>query len=156
MPFSIRGKRGTYRGAGILFFTRTPAGISVLLGERQHSGVWSIPGGGSDPADADLHATAFRETTEEFGAIPVAHRHRFTLSYPFGFFGFGWRTLVVELPGQPDGGEFPDRHARDFHEFRDAAWFPLRKLPPKTHWLLCPALIGLRLGSVGHPWVLKR
>lgn len=138
----------SYHGAGILFFRQSSDHpVSILLGQRRYSGVWSIPGGGRASKDPDSWATARRETHEEFGFMPETHQQRFTLKYPFGLLGFDWTTFVVELPAHPSNPTFPDRTARDFHaEFRDADWFPIHALPAKTHWLLYPAVWRLQLG----------
>ena len=138
----------SYQGAGILFYARDKQTISLLLAQRKHSGVWSIPGGGTHGADSDPWATALRETTEEFGIVPPDHLRRFNLRFPFGLFGFDWTTFVVELPEIPTVELFPDLNAKDFHnEFRGTEWFPIHALPPKTHWLLYPLIWRFRLGG---------
>ena len=130
-----------YRGAGILFCVKKSADYSILLGQRRGSGVWSIPGGGRHADDEDSWATAARETNEEFGSVPTPYQQRFSVTYPFGILGFHWKTFVIELDDAPDQQCFPNRMARDFSkEFRQAAWFPIRALPKKTHWLLYPAI----------------
>lgn len=107
--------------------------------------VWSVPGGGRHKTDADSWSTARRETSEEFGSLPDSYHVRFPLTYPFGILGFQWTTFVAEVPEIPSIDVYPDRFAPDFkEEFRDAAWFPISALPPKTHWLLYPAIWRLR------------
>jgi 8-oxo-dGTP pyrophosphatase MutT (NUDIX family) len=133
-----------YCGAGILFIAATaPRGHQLLLARRK-SGIWSIPGGGSTRHDADAAATAWRETREEFGHPQQPGQVLFTQRYPFSLFGFDWTTLVVELPAIPDPSLFPSPHARDFHrEFTEARWFPITRLPKRTHSLLYPILFRL-------------
>jgi 8-oxo-dGTP pyrophosphatase MutT (NUDIX family) len=135
-----------YQGAGILFYAIQEQGVFILLAQRKRSGVWSIPGGGRHHSDADPWSTAHRETTEEFGSMPTPHRVKFSQNYPFGILGFRWTTFVVEVLDQPPIVAYPDRQAADFaDEFRDAAWFPICALPPKTHWLLYPLIWKLRM-----------
>ena len=135
--------RKSFTGAGVLFVT--PAGegdVNLLLAQRL-SGIWSIPGGGSHRNDGDAWVTARRETTEEFGSFPSGSETLFSMRFPFGIMGFDWTTFVVRLRSVPDC--FPDRQARDFlAEFQDAAWFPVKQLPAKSHWLLMPVLWKLR------------
>ena len=135
-----------YRGAGILFFTGQGSDTRILLARRKRSRVWSIPGGARDKTDEGLWATAFRETTEEFGSVPEPRQRRFSLTFPFLVLGFHWKTFVLELPEPPPVSTYPDRNARDFvKEFSDAEWIPIHSLPPKTHWLLYPVLWRLRI-----------
>ena len=139
-------ERMPYRGAGILFVNQGDEGPTVLLACRRNSGVWSIPGGKRDEGDRNDWDTAVRETREEFGLIPEGFDRKPGLIIPFGFLGFHWRTFVVELAEHP--ASFPDHSARDFRqEFREACWFPLSAVPPKTHWLLLPLLIRLRFAK---------
>ena len=51
-------------GAAHLVFTERRADL------RRHAGEISFPGGRSEPGDADLRATALRETQEELGLPP--------------------------------------------------------------------------------------
>lgn len=72
----IRALLPGLRPAGVLIpiFER-PGALSVLLTERSpalrhHAGQVSFPGGGMEPGDADITATALRETHEEVGIHP--------------------------------------------------------------------------------------
>ncbi len=62
--------------AGVLVpLVNRPEGITVLLTQRtahlqKHAGQISFPGGGMEPDDPDLQATALRETEEEIGLSP--------------------------------------------------------------------------------------
>ena len=64
------------RPAGVLVpIVERRAGLTVLLTERstdlkQHAGQVSFPGGGMEPHDTDIVATALRETHEEVGIEP--------------------------------------------------------------------------------------
>ena len=59
------------RAAGTLLYRTGPDGLEVLLvhasGNYNRGKPWSIPKGEPDDADADLDATARRETLEETG-----------------------------------------------------------------------------------------
>lgn len=66
----------TLRSAGVLVpLIDRPEGLTVLLTQRtahlqKHAGQISFPGGGHEPQDPDLVATALRETEEEIGLPP--------------------------------------------------------------------------------------
>jgi predicted NUDIX family NTP pyrophosphohydrolase len=59
------------RAAGTLLYRDGPEGLEVLIvhssGNYNRGKPWSIPKGEPDAADADLEATARRETLEETG-----------------------------------------------------------------------------------------
>jgi len=67
---------GFRRAAVLLPLFDAAEGPAVLLCRRTqsvptHKGQISFPGGGSQPTDADLEATALRETEEEIGVRPA-------------------------------------------------------------------------------------
>ena len=73
-PHAMREKlAGPLRPAGVLVpIMQRPEGLSVLLTQRAahlkiHAGQASFPGGRMEPHDADVRATALRETHEEIG-----------------------------------------------------------------------------------------
>ena len=79
--FDLDGKRPQagsrpLKPAGVLVpLIDRPAGLTVLLTQRtahlqKHAGQISFPGGGYEPQDPDLVATALRETEEEIGLPP--------------------------------------------------------------------------------------
>lgn len=139
-----------YSGAGILFVSASEnegREDGVLLGCRKGSGVWSIPGGASEKGE-EMWETAARETTEEFGEIPGDGRICFWQRFPFGPFGFDWTTFVFRLEERPLPSVFPNHGAKDFYKkFREAKWFPVGSLPPKTHHLLRPVLWRLKFAG---------
>ena len=96
-------------GAAHLVFTERRADL------RRHAGEISFPGGRSEPGDADLRATALRETQEELGLPPdgvellgaLQPTPTFVTGYPFvGLIEPGFRWVpqerevaqVLELP----------------------------------------------------------
>lgn len=69
------------RAAGILFLA--PKGLALFLKRGpngDHAGEWCFPGGKVEASDADLEATACRETVEEVGALPPGKRTLLTRS----------------------------------------------------------------------------
>ena len=74
-PTTLRQQlQSTLTPAGVLIpiFDRPASGLSVLLTQRSaelkhHAGQISFPGGRMEPDDADIGATALRETHEEVG-----------------------------------------------------------------------------------------
>ena len=76
-PHAMREKlAGPLRPAGVLVpIMERPEGLSVLLTQRAahlkiHAAQASFPGGRMEPQDADVRATALRETHEEIGVEP--------------------------------------------------------------------------------------
>ncbi|MEO0630799.1 MAG: CoA pyrophosphatase, partial [Planctomycetota bacterium] len=74
LPADWRERRvaGARHAAILVPFVDTGAGLEVVLTERaahlkHHPGQVSFPGGAAEPRDADLAATALRETEEEVG-----------------------------------------------------------------------------------------
>ncbi|MDX1507822.1 MAG: CoA pyrophosphatase [Woeseiaceae bacterium] len=67
----------TLRPAGVLMpLIERDTGLNVLLTQRSgelkhHAGQIAFPGGGMEEADADIEATALRETHEEVGIEPA-------------------------------------------------------------------------------------
>lgn len=74
-PPGARGR--ALKPAGVLVpLVNRPEGVSVLLTQRtahlqKHAGQICFPGGGWEPGDPDLVATALRETEEEIGLPPA-------------------------------------------------------------------------------------
>jgi 8-oxo-dGTP pyrophosphatase MutT (NUDIX family) len=67
------------RAAVLILLYDRAAGPHLVLTKRtetllHHRGQVSLPGGSHDPTDADLRATALRETKEELGVPPAAVR----------------------------------------------------------------------------------
>lgn len=136
-----------YRGSGILFVDGLyDPGCRIFLMCRKRSKIWSIPGGGWSPHDVSAWNTAMRETREELGIAADEQRVAFSQRYLFGVARFDWETFVVAQNDFDDGSR-----GRDYHrEFCGSQWFPLNRLPRRTHLLLYPILVRLRVAPVIH------
>lgn len=69
---TLRPAAGARASAVLILIGESAAGPDILFTERastlrKHAGQISFPGGGADPDDPDLIATALREATEETG-----------------------------------------------------------------------------------------
>jgi 8-oxo-dGTP pyrophosphatase MutT (NUDIX family) len=76
LPSRELSRDGYRRAAVLLPLFETPAGPQLLLCRRTesvptHKGQISFPGGGNQPEDPDLVATALREAREEIGLRPA-------------------------------------------------------------------------------------
>ena len=140
-----------YRGAGVLFYHRNAAGqLEVLMARRRNGGWWSIPGGEMEPRDGRNHwETGKREAVEEFGEegkafFPPAGR---VPKIGFTLPGFLWYTYLVPIQQKPDAHAFPDKYARDYHEFTEHRWFNLATdpRPKRLYGLMYPSLLRLDL-----------
>jgi 8-oxo-dGTP pyrophosphatase MutT (NUDIX family) len=106
-------------------------GDYVLFTERspdleQHAGQMSFPGGGRDPADADLAETALREANEEVNLDRGRTELVGQLDDVPGPFGHVVRPYVARVPDQefvPDGWEIVGVAVIDADDLTDPAVF---------------------------------
>jgi 8-oxo-dGTP pyrophosphatase MutT (NUDIX family) len=104
---------------------------------RTHRGEVSFPGGGADPGDADLWATALREAHEEIGLEPALVTRIGELDHLQTITGRSYITpFVAVLPGLPELEPNPAEVELVVHQ-------PLRELLDRDvyhaeHWGLPP------------------
>lgn len=76
------------KAAGILFTTPNKTALFLLRGPGgDHAGEWCFPGGKIEASDADLEATAVRESVEEIGSLPKGARTLLARSISNGIAG---------------------------------------------------------------------
>ena len=117
-----------YKGGGVaLFYKDKHTGeYSILLGKRTiepGKGKWSIPGGGYEPQDASICATAQREFWKETGislktVCPASEPDMYRFRLPF----FTWVTFLQEVQSTDF---LADATIREFSELR---FIPFSKL----------------------------
>ncbi|WP_010532730.1 NUDIX hydrolase [Brachybacterium squillarum] len=100
-------------------------GAALALEERGHGlrsqpGQFSLPGGGVEPADADLAATAVREAREETGLDPAAVR----VLGPFAPIAMPWRSQQV-TPVLAWAPRVPELGPTATGEVERVVWAPL-------------------------------
>lgn len=101
---------------------------------RTHKGEISFPGGASDDGDADLWATAVRETVEELGIDAAILRPLGVLDdYPTFSSGFVISPFVAAI-------ERPSAWSPSEHEIAEVIELPLRRLAGE--WRLEPFTRG--------------
>lgn len=128
-----------YRGAGILFYRTGGGGTEILLFKRAirpQRGAWSVVGGAFSPSkDGDLLDCAKREALEEAfvghpsdelsnGCFEIVPERCCSLRIPLVF---RYDTFLVEVKTAPPGWPSINWESSAF------AWFPIEKLPDKTH-----------------------
>jgi 8-oxo-dGTP pyrophosphatase MutT (NUDIX family) len=104
-PRAWQGQGAAMTPAGVLMpLVRRSAGLSVLLTRRSadlkhHAGQVSFPGGRMEAGDADILATALRETEEEIGVAPGCVEVAGTLRSMPTISGYVVTPVVGLLPG---------------------------------------------------------
>jgi len=97
-------RSGATRDAAVLApVLRRPGGDALLFTKRadhlgEHAGEMSFPGGGREPEDADLEATALREAEEEIGLHPTEASVAGTLDDIYTVTDYVVRPFVATIP----------------------------------------------------------
>ncbi len=142
-----------YRGAGIIFVTRSADGTpEVFAGRRRRppsAGRWVLVGGELDPIeDGSYFDCACREASEETcNHLPLDEHLRQWLPSDFSadtvekrtlkLHWYEWQTFLVPLKERPPQDVWPCKNAEFLFEFSEAQWFPLSELLKlRLSWLL--------------------
>lgn len=122
------------RAAVAVIERRTPVPAVLLIRRAQRaddpwSGQWALPGGRSHPEDADLLATAMRETAEEIGL--TLDRHAWT-ALPVTTAGAHRGMPVPVAPFHRRLDEFSRDLTLDTREIASVRWLELAVLTDRT------------------------
>lgn len=127
------------RGAAVLMAIRTGVDPRVVFTLRrddlaQHAGQVSFPGGGVEPGDADVVATALRESREEIRLDPAAAQPLGYLDCLETISGYCVTPVVARLAGDAVLVPQPDEVASVF-EVPLAFLLDRRNLRETAYWL---------------------
>jgi len=125
---------GPKEAAVLVLLSVSNQGLKLLLTRRAmhlsaHPGEVSFPGGLREPMDADLYATALRETQEEVG-LQVQPRYIAALDSLYAKSGIRVSPFVAYVPEPP-------ALQPSFEEVAEIRWFDLAELtqaPPEYQW----------------------